>query len=149
FVIALAIGKSGTIKMGPDDSKPQYNMFSWAAMLFAAGIGTDALFSSASAPVSHYLVPPDGGMGTDEDARQAVIWALFHYGISGSALYMLMGLALWLFAYLYGLTLSISSMLYPIFGKRVKGLTGDTIEIAAVLGTIFGIATSLGIGVLQ
>src|SRR5699024_1940074 len=69
FVIALAIGKSGTIKMGPDDSKPQYNMFSWAAMLFAAGIGTDVLFYSASAPVSHYLVPPDGGMGTDEDAR--------------------------------------------------------------------------------
>lgn len=135
--------------MGPDDSKPQYNMFSWAAMLFAAGIGTDVLFYSASAPVSHYLIPPDGGMGTDEDARQAVIWALFHYGISGWALYMLMGLALGLFAYRYGLPLSIRSMLYPIFGKRVKGLTGDTIEIAAVLGTIFGIATSLGIGVLQ
>ncbi|HLR10485.1 MAG TPA: choline BCCT transporter BetT [Sporosarcina sp.] len=149
FVIALAVGKTGNIKMGPNDSKPQYNMFTWAAMLFAAGIGTDVLFYSASAPISHYLAPPDGVGGTSEDARQAVIWALFHYGISGWALYMLMGLALGLFAYRYRLPLSIRSMLYPIFGKRVQGLTGDTIEIAAVLGTIFGIATSLGIGVIQ
>lgn len=149
FVVSLAIGKTGKIKMGPDDSKPRYNMFTWAAMLFAAGIGTDVLFYSASAPISHYLTPPDGVGGTTEDARQAVIWALFHYGISGWALYMLMGLALGLFAYRYKLPLSIRAMLYPIFGKRVQGLTGDTIEIAAVLGTIFGIATSLGIGVIQ
>lgn len=135
--------------MGPDDSKPAYNMFSWAAMLFAAGIGTDVLFYSASAPISHYLIPPDGVGATGEDARQAVIWALFHYGVSGWALYTLMGLALGLFAYRYKLPLSIRAMVYPILGKRVKGITGDAIEIAAVLGTIFGIATSLGIGVIQ
>ncbi|MDQ0300502.1 choline/glycine/proline betaine transport protein [Salibacterium salarium] len=149
FVISIAFGKTGNIKMGSDDSTPRYNMFSWAAMLFAAGIGTDILFYSASAPVSHYLFPPAGQGETSEAARQAVIWALFHYGITGWALYMLMGLALGLFAFRYELPLSIRSMLYPIFGKRVKGVTGDTIEIAAVLGTIFGIAASLGIGVLQ
>lgn len=134
--------------MGPDHSQPRYNMFTWASMLFAAGIGTDVLFYSVSAPVSHYLMPPDGLGGTSEAARQAVIWALFHYGISGWALYMLMGLALGLFAYRYKLPLSIRAVIYPIFGKRVKGLGGDAIEIAAVLGTIFGIATSLGIGVI-
>lgn len=149
FVIILAVRKTGNIKMGPDDSKPSYSLFTWTAMLFAAGIGIDILFYAASAPVAHYLAPPVGSGGTDEAAREAVLWSLFHYGISGWALYMLMGLALGLFAYRYKLPLSIRAILYPILGRRIDGLSGDTVEIAALLGTVFGIATSLGIGVIQ
>lgn len=149
FVIVVACGKTGRVKLGPDHSKPRYNMFTWTSMLFAAGIGIDLLFFSVSGPVSHYLAPPEGLGGTGEAARQAVIWTLFHYGVTGWGMYTLMGLAFGLFAYRYHLPLSIRATLYPIFGKRINGLTGDTIEIAAVLGTIFGIATSLGIGVVQ
>src|SRR5699024_9455670 len=82
-------------------------------------------------------------------ARDAVVWTLFHYGITGWAMYALMGLAFGLFAYRYNLPLSIRSALYPIFGKKINGRLGDSVETAAVLGTIFGIATSLGIGVVQ
>lgn len=149
FVIVAACGKTGRVKLGPDHSKPRYNMFTWTSMLFAAGIGIDLMFFSVSGPVSHYLAPPEGIGGTEEAARQAVIWTLFHYGVTGWGMYTLMGLVFGLFAYRYNLPLSIRATLYPIFGKRINGLTGDTIEIAAVLGTIFGIATSLGIGVVQ
>lgn len=149
FVIVVACGRTGRVKLGPDHSKPKYNIFTWTSMLFAAGIGIDLMFFSVSGPVSHYLAPPEGLGGTDEAARQAVIWTLFHYGVTGWGMYTLMGLVFGLFAYRYNLPLSIRATLYPIFGKRINGLTGDTIEIAAVLGTIFGIATSLGIGVVQ
>lgn len=149
FILVIAFSDKGKLKMGAADDKPRYSLFAWAAMLFAAGIGIDLLFYSASAPVTHYLFPPEGMGETEESARQSVLWAMFHYGISGWGLYTLMGLSLGLFAYRYKLPLSLRSILYPIFGKRAQGMAGDAIEIGAVLGTIFGIAVSLGIGVIQ
>jgi choline/glycine/proline betaine transport protein len=149
FVVFIAVSRYGTIKLGPQHSKPDFSLFAWAAMLFAAGIGIDLMFFSVSGPVSHYLAPPEGAAETVEAARQAVVWTMFHYGVTGWAMYALMGMALGYFAFRYRLPLSIRSALYPIIGKRVHGRLGDAVDLAAVIGTIFGIAVSLGIGVVQ
>ncbi|GAA1124947.1 choline BCCT transporter BetT [Arthrobacter flavus] len=149
FVLVAALTRVGKVRLGPDHSKPQFSMFTWASMLFAAGIGIDLMFFSVAEPLTQYLAPPQGAGETVEAARQAMVWTLFHYGITGWALYALMGLALGFFAYRHNLPLSIRSALYPIFGKKVEGPIGHTVDIAALLGTIFGIATSLGIGVVQ
>jgi len=149
FVVGIAISKVGKTRLGPDHSRPTFNMFTWAAMLFAAGIGIDLMFFSVSEPVTQYLAPPAIEGSTVEAARQAMAWTLFHYGLLGWGLYALIGLALGYFAYRHNLPLSIRSALYPILGKRTEGWVGHTVDIAAMLGTIFGIATSLGIGVAQ
>src|SRR5471032_2009019 len=139
FVVFIACSRFGSIKLGPEQSKPEFSMMSWAAMLFAAGIGIDLMFFSVAEPVTQYMLPPEGQGQTLEAARQAMTWAM----------YALMGIALAYFSYRYNLPLTIRSALYPIFGKRIYGPIGHTVDIAAVVGTIFGIATTLGIGVVQ
>lgn len=149
FVVFVAASRFGSIKLGPEQSKPEFSLLSWAAMLFAAGIGIDLMFFSVAEPVTQYMQPPTGQGETVEAARQAMVWTLFHYGLTGWSMYALMGIALGYFSYRYNLPLTIRSALYPIFGDRIKGLIGHTVDIAAVIGTIFGIATTLGIGVVQ
>ncbi len=148
FVLYLAVSRYGSIKLGPDHSKPQFSTFAWASMLFAAGIGTDVMFYAVAEPVSQYMAPPTGDPETIAAARDATVWTLFHYGISGWGLYALMGMALGYFTYRLNLPLAVRSALYPIFGRRVDGGLGHAVDTAAVLGTIFGVATSLGIGVV-
>ncbi len=148
FVLYLATSRYGSIKLGPDHSKPQFSTFAWASMLFAAGIGTDVMFYAVAEPVSQYMVPPTGDPETIAAAREATVWTLFHYGISGWGLYALMGMALGYFTYRMNLPLAVRSALYPIFGRRIDGGLGHAVDTAAVLGTIFGVATSLGIGVV-
>ncbi len=149
FVLFLGISRYGGTRLGPDHSRPEFSTFSWAAMLFAAGIGTDLMFFSVAEPVTQYLSPPTGKGQTLEAAREATVWTLFHYGITGWAMYSLMGMALGYFCYRMNLPLAIRSALYPIFGKKLDGPLGHAVDTAAVLGTIFGVATSLGIGVVQ
>ena len=148
FVLIVAFSKVGGTKMGPDHSLPKYNLFTWAAMLFAAGIGVDLMFFGISGPATNILTPPDAPAGSDEAARMATIWTIFHYGIPGWAMYALMGMAFGLFAYRYHLPLSIRSALAPIFGRRIHGAVGHVAEIGSTIGTIFGISVSLGIGVV-
>lgn len=149
FTLFLALSRFGDIKLGPDDAKPEFRSFTWASMLFAAGIGTDLMFFSVAEPVTQYLQPPVGEGETIDSARQATVWMLFHYGTTGWAMYALMGISLGYFAYRRGLPLSVRSCLFPLFGDRIFGPLGHAVDIAAVLGTIFGIATSLGISVVQ
>ncbi len=149
FVLYLAFSKMGQRKLGPDHAKPQFNLFTWASMLFAAGIGIDLLFFAVAEPVSQYMHPPTGDGATVEAARQAIVWTFFHYGPVGWAMYALMGGAFAYFAYRRNLPLNIRSLLVPIFGNRVNGALGHTVDIMAVLGTIFGISVTLGIGVVQ
>ncbi|MFC5280951.1 choline BCCT transporter BetT [Arcanobacterium canis] len=149
FVFWLAFSRYGMMKLGPQNSKPQFSLPTWAAMLFAAGIGTDLMFFSVAEPVTQYLAPPHGDAETIEAAREATVWTLFHYGLTGWAMYALMGIALGYFAYRRGKPLAVRSALYPLLGKRVHGLAGDLVDAAAILGTIFGVATTLGIGVVQ
>ncbi|MDU2189844.1 MAG: choline transporter [Klebsiella pneumoniae] len=149
FVVCIACSRFGSVKLGPEQSKPEFSLLSWAAMLFAAGIGIDLMFFSVAEPVRQYMQPPEGAGQTIEAARQAMVWTLFHYGLTGWSMYALMGMALGYFSYRYNLPLTIRSALYPIFGKRINGPIGHSVDIAAVIGTIFGIATTLGIGVVQ
>ncbi|MDD9206317.1 choline BCCT transporter BetT [Georgenia sp. 10Sc9-8] len=149
FVLSLGFSRYGRTKLGPEHAPPQFSTFAWASMLFAAGIGTDLMFFAVAGPVTQYLAPPVGAGETVEAAREATVWTLFHYGISGWGMYALMGMALAYFSYRMNLPLAVRSALYPIFGKRVHGGLGHAVDLAAVLGTIFGVATSLGIGVVQ
>lgn len=147
FVVGVALSRAGRIKLGPEQSKPQFGLLTWSAMLFAAGIGTDLMFYSVAEPATQYLAPPVGDGSTVESARMAVVWTLFHYGIIGWSMYALMGMAIAYFAYRRNMPLSIRSALHPLFGDRVWGRLGDVVDVAAVIGTIFGLATTLGIGV--
>src|SRR5699024_792927 len=141
-------GRVGDTRLGPDHSRPKYRMFTWASMLFAAGIGVDLMFFSIAGPATNILTPPEAEPLSDEAARMAAIWTMFHYGIPGWAMYALLVVVLGLFSYRYHLPLSIRSAVAPIFGKRIHGASGNAVHITATLGTIFGIATSLGIGVV-
>jgi choline/glycine/proline betaine transport protein len=148
FVLFLGISRYGTMRLGPEHSRPEFSTFAWASMLFAAGIGTDVMFFSVVEPVTQYVAPPVGQAETVQAARDATVWTLFHYGITGWAMYALMGMALGFFAYRLNLPLAVRSALYPIFGRRIDGVLGHAVDTAAVLGTVFGVATSLGIGVV-
>jgi len=148
FVIWVAFSKVGDVRLGPDQSRPQYKLGTWVAMLFAAGVGIDMLFFSVTGPVVQYLHPPSGEGGTSAALQDAVVWTMFHYGIAGWSMYALLGMAMGYFAYRWGMPLSIRAALYPLMGKRVRGHLGDGISIIALVGTVFGVATSMGIGVV-
>lgn len=149
FVVIVATSRYGKIRLGPDHSKPEFNVVTWAAMLFSAGIGIDLLFFCIAEPITQFLEPPVGEGGTTQAARHAMELTFLHWGLSGWGVYTLVGMSLAYFSFRQGLPLSIRSALYPIFGKRIHGAIGHTVDGAAVLGTIFGIATSLGIGIIQ
>src|SRR5690625_63504 len=146
FVIWVALSPEGKVRMGPDHSRPQYNLLTWAAMLFAAGVGIDMLFYSVGGPISHYVDPPNAEPRSPEALQDSVIWTMFHYGMGGWAMYSLLGMAMGYFAYRWGMPLSIRAALYPLLGRRVRGSLGDGISIIALVGTVFGVATAMGIG---
>ncbi|HRO61421.1 MAG TPA: BCCT family transporter [Burkholderiaceae bacterium] len=142
FVLWVAFSKEGDVRLGPDHSRPQYKLVTWVAMLFAAGVGIDMLFYSVTGPVVQYLYPPSGEGGTIDARQDAVVWTMFHYGVAGWSMYALLGMAMGYFAYRWGMPLSIRAALYPLFGRRVRGPLGDGISIVALVGTVFGVATS-------
>jgi choline/glycine/proline betaine transport protein len=148
FVLWVALSKVGSVRMGPDHSRPQYKLFTWVAQLFAAGVGIDMLFYSVTGPITQYIHPPEGSGQTAAAAQDAVVWTMFHYGVAGWSMYALLGMAMGYFAYRWGMPLSIRSALYPLLGKRVRGGVGDAIDIVTLVGTVFGVATAMGIGVV-
>ncbi|MFB9047199.1 BCCT family transporter [Sphingobium indicum] len=149
FVLFLMLSRYGDIKLGPDDSEPDYSYLSWFAMLFSAGMGIGLIFFGVAEPIEHYASPPVGEGRTIESARQAMVLTFFHWGLHAWAIYIVVGLALAYFAFRRGLPLTIRSALYPLIGQRIHGPIGHAVDIFAVLGTMFGVATSLGLGVLQ
>ncbi|MGO4956186.1 choline BCCT transporter BetT [Luteococcus sp. Sow4_B9] len=148
FVVVIGLRHS-RVRLGKDTDRPEFSTFAWASMLFAAGIGTDVMFFAVAEPVSQYMLPPQIQGESLEAARQATVWTMFHYGITGWGMYVLMGMALGYFAHRKGLPLAVRSALHPLLGKRINGAAGDAVDIATVVGTIFGVATSLGIGVVM
>uniref|UniRef100_UPI003898FD41 BCCT family transporter n=1 Tax=Alteriqipengyuania halimionae TaxID=1926630 RepID=UPI003898FD41 len=149
FVIFLMVSRYGDIRLGPDDSEPDYSYVSWLAMLFSAGMGIGLVFFGVAEPVLHYSNPPVGEGGTLDSARQAMVLTFVHWGIHAWAIYVVLGLALAYFAFRRGLPLTIRSALYPLIGRKIDGPIGHAIDIFAVIGTMFGVATSLGLGVMQ
>ncbi|MDY3197601.1 MAG: BCCT family transporter, partial [Pseudomonadaceae bacterium] len=149
FVVIVALSRWGNIKLGPDHSEPQYSFPAWFAMLFSAGYGIALLFFGVAEPVLHYADPPVGAGLTVDAAKQAMQIAFFHWGFHIWAIYGLTGLVLAYFSFRHGLPLSIRSALYPLIGDRIYGPIGHAVDIFAILGTMFGIATTLGLSVAQ
>ena len=150
FIVIVALSKWGRIKLGPDHAEPQYSFPAWFAMLFSAGYGIALLFFGVAEPVLHYAEPPEGAAGLTLDAaKQAMQIAFFHWGFHIWAIYGLTGLVLAYFSFRHGLPLSIRSALYPLIGDRIYGPIGHAVDTFAILGTMFGIATTLGLSVAQ
>lgn len=149
FIVAVAASKWGHIKLGPDHAEPQYSFPAWFAMLFSAGYGIALLFFGVAEPVLHYASPPSGAAETAASAQQAMQIAFFHWGFHIWAIYGLVGLVLSYFAFRHGLPLSMRSALYPIIGEKIHGPIGHVVDVFAILGTMFGIATTLGLSVIQ
>lgn len=149
FIISVAFSSWGQIKLGPDHAEPEYSFPAWFAMLFSAGYGIALLFFGVAEPVLHYADPPRGTAETIDAARQAMQVAFFHWGFHIWAIYGLVGLVLAYFSFRHGLPLSMRSTLYPLIGERIHGPIGHTVDIVAILGTLFGIATTLGLSVTQ
>ena len=149
FALGVAMSSMGSIRLGPDDSEPDFSTFSWFSMLFSAGMGIGIMFYGVAEPIMHYSNPPVGPAETVGAARQAMELAFFHWGLHAWAIYAVMGLSLAYFGFRQGLPLTVRSALYPIIGDRIHGWMGHVVDIFAVLGTMFGVATSLGLGVMQ
>ena len=149
WIIYLACSKYAHIKLGPDDSSPDYSYASWFAMLFSAGMGIGLLFFGVAEPITHFNSPPVGEGNTVEAAQNAMLFTYFHWGLQAWTTYIVVGLSLAYFSYRHGLPLTMRSALYPIIGERVHGRIGHSVDVFSVLGTMFGVATSLGIGALQ
>ena len=150
FALFIGFSSYGNIKLGQDHDKPDFPFITWAAMLFSAGIGIDLLFFGASEPLAHYLTPSMGEAGTPEAARAAIAQTFLHWGLHGWGIYALIGMTLAYFAYRHNLPLALRSALVPVFGqRRTNGWLGHSVDTFGVVCTLLGIATSLGIGVLQ
>jgi choline/glycine/proline betaine transport protein len=148
-VLLLSLGRYGRLKLGPDDSTPDFSFMSWIAMLFAAGMGIGLMYYAVGEPVSHFMAPPTAEPRSIEATRQAMAVTFFHWGIHAWAIYAVVGLSLAYFGYRYNLPLTIRSGLYPLLKERINGPVGHAVDIFAIVGTMFGIATSLGLGVSQ
>lgn len=149
FAIWLAIGRTGAVRLGADDSRPDFGRFTWFAMLFSAGMGIGLLFYGVAEPMLHYMKPPVGTGQTQRAAEMALPHTFHHWGFHGWAIYVCMGLAIAYFGYRKRLPLALRSTLYPLLGDRIHGWPGHVVDILAVLGTLFGLATSLGLGAMQ
>ncbi|KKA46141.1 BCCT transporter [Salinivibrio sp. KP-1] len=170
FVIAcliLIVSPLGKVRLGGTEAKPDFGYGGWFAMLFAAGMGIGLMFYGVSEPLTHFQTALDGtstnangirtdwaplgGAAGDTDAarRLGMSATIFHWGLHPWAIYAVLALGLALFAYNKGLPLTIRSVFYPLFGERVWGWTGHVIDILAIVATLFGLATSLGIGASQ
>ncbi len=149
FTFYVAFSRYGDIRLGAQTETPEYGLFSWISMLFSAGIGIGLLYWGVAEPLQHFLAPPIGTPETAEAAQQAMVLSFLHWGIHGWAIYAVVGLALAYFHFRHGLPLSVRSALYPLIGQRIYGPIGHAVDILAVFGTMFGVVTSLGLGVMQ
>jgi choline/glycine/proline betaine transport protein len=153
FVVWLAFSRYANIRLGPDDSEPDFGYFSWLTMLFSAGIGIGFVFFGVAEPLSHFAIDPppwiEAEAGTIEAARESMIVTFLHWGLHGWAIYVILGLSLCYFAYRRGLPLTLRSAFYPLIGNRIRGWMGDSIDTLAIFGTLFGVSVSLGLGATQ
>ena len=153
FCLLLVLHPVSRLRLGGRDAKPEFSRMAWFAMLFAAGMGTGLMFWGVAEPVAYYTdwsgTPLNAPPRTPEGATAALSATVFHYGLHPWAMYAVIGLSLAFFAYNKGLPLTLRSVFYPLLGERVWGWSGHIIDIVAVLATLFGLATSLGLGAAQ
>jgi len=151
FAAVLAFSRFGRLRLGQDDDRPEFRTASWIAMMFSAGMGIGLMFYAVAEPISHLTAPPAGTAraGSEAAAQQAMALSYFHWALHPWAIYAIVGLALAYFTFRRGLPNLISSAFYPLLGDRIHGPIGKSIDILAIFATLFGSATSLGLGALQ
>ena len=149
FCLFLGFSKLGKLRIGGKDATPEFSTGAWFSMLFSAGMGIGIIFWGVAEPMNHFLNPPKDIQGAANLAEQSMGYSFLHWGLHAWGIYALVGLSLAFFAYSKGLPLTIRSVFFPLLGKRVYGWIGDVIDVVAVLATLFGLATSLGLGVKQ
>lgn len=150
FSLWVGLGRWGDVMLGDDDDTPEFSLGAWFSMLFAAGMGIGLVFWGVAEPLSHFASPKPGVVGAPERiAETAMAQTYLHWGVHAWAIYVVVGLGLAYAIHRKKRPVSIRWALEPLLGDRVKGRTGDLIDVTAVVGTVFGVATSLGLGVLQ
>ncbi|KPQ28559.1 BCCT family transporter [Halomonas sp. HL-93] len=151
FLLWVAISRFGAIRLGGNDAKPAYGNISWFTMLFAGGIGTVLMFWGVAEPISHFATPPRSGVEpfSVEAADDAMSFSIYHLGLHTWAIFAMPGLAFAYFIYRYKLPMRFSSVFYPLIGDRIYGPLGKSLDIFAILGTLFGVGVSVGLGTQQ
>ena len=151
FLIWIALSRFGHVRLGGDDEMPEHSTATWFGMLFAAGIGTILMFWGVAEPISHFATPPRGGVepGSRDAATEAMAFTLYHFGLHTWTIFALPALAFAYFIYKRKMPPRVSSIFAPLLGDKIFGPIGKTIDIVALIGTVFGVATSVGLGTLQ
>ncbi len=149
FTVVIALSRWGRLRLGDDDATPEYSTWSWVSMMFTAGMGIGLVYYGVSEPIMHFKNPPLATSGSADAAMQAMNFTFFHWGLQPWAIYVVLGLAMGYFTYRRGLPLKPAAAFYPIIGDGIYGPIGHLIDILAVFGTLFGLATSIGLGASQ
>lgn len=149
FAVYLAASRFGRIRLGGNDAKPEFSTLTWFVMMFSAGMGTGLVFWSVAEPLSHYTAPPSAEPRTTEAAHEAMSYVFFHWGLHAWAIYVVMGLGVAYFHFRHQLPLAPRSLLYPLVGERIRGPIGHGVDVLCTVGTLLGVATSLGLGAMQ
>jgi betaine/carnitine transporter, BCCT family len=153
FCLVVLVSPLGRLRIGGSEARPDFSTPSWLAMLFSAGIGIGLMFWGAAEPLAYHTdwfgTPLGVEPGTEASARLALSATMFHWGLNAWSIYAVLGLALAYFAFSKGLPLTMRSAFYPLLGERIWGWPGHLIDILAVIATLFGLATSLGLGAQQ
>ncbi len=153
FCLVVMVSPLGKLRIGGSAAKPDFSTRSWLAMLFSAGIGIGLMFWGAAEPLAYHTewfgTPLGVEPGTDASARLALSATMFHWGLNAWSIYAVLGLALAYFTFSKGLPLTVRSAFYPLLGERIWGWPGHLIDLLAVVATLFGLATSLGLGAQQ
>src|SRR5690606_33143471 len=147
FLAYLMFSKYGKIRLGSNDSRPEYSFFSWISMLFAAGMGIGLMYFGVAEPMQHYSSEVFASDHVVSRAKSAQLYTFFHWCIHACAIYTVIGLSLSYIAYRYKLPLSLRSGFYPLLKDKINGRWGNAIDVFALCSTFFGITTTLGFGV--
>ncbi|QGU08314.1 Glycine betaine transporter OpuD [Corynebacterium occultum] len=151
FLIAIALSRFGHVRLGSDDERPEYRTLTWFSMLFAAGIGSILMFWGVAEPISHFANPPMGDVipETQEAANQAIAFTHYHFALHTWTIFALPSLCFAYFIYKRKMPPRVSSIFSPLLGSKVYGPIGKAIDVIALIGTVFGVAVSVGLGTLQ
>lgn len=149
FVIFLAFSKYGNIRLGGEQTNPEFGSITWFTMLMAAGVGIGLVFFGVAEPIGHFVSPPEAGAQTSQAIREAMLYSFFHWGLHPWAIYLAIALPLAYFHFRHRLPMAPRSLLYPLIGDRIYGWIGHLVDILATVGTLFGVGTSLGLGAMQ
>jgi choline/glycine/proline betaine transport protein len=153
FTIYCAVSRVGRIRLGRDDERPEFGAVSWFLMLFSAGMGIGLVFFGVAEPLSHYVLPPEAFGNEPESlgaAQDSVGLMMLQWGLHPWAIYAVVGLGLAYMSFRRGRPLAVRWLLEPLLGRqRVEGWIGHAIDTVAIVGTLFGVATSFGFGVSQ